>query len=217
MNPRLKYHLVLVALTAASFGMAAFYGSTDGIADRLSIVSAYLCMVLLGCALFIGSARAISTGRPGLNMYVRRDIGIWAALVGLVHFFLANALAMNTAYLDLYVKLSAVPPSAEFRSQLYMWGTILGFLVAVLFFLLLGLSSDRMLRWVGTRWWKRLQRTSYLAFIFTALHAFAFQVLESRQGFLVGVVSFVCVVILVAQFAGVAAVRRRSMVAIPRQ
>jgi DMSO/TMAO reductase YedYZ heme-binding membrane subunit len=215
MSQRLKYHLGLTAGTAASFGVAVLYGPADGAADRLSIVSAYLCLVLLGCALFIGPAHAITTGRPVFNKYVRRDIGIWAALVGLVHFFLANALAMNYAYLDLYVNLATEPPSPEFRSQLYGLGTISGYIVAVLFFLLLGLSSDRVLRWIGMRWWKRLQRASYLAFVLTVLHSFAFQALESREGFLVGVVSLVCIVILAVQVFGIAAVRKRSLTTPP--
>jgi len=42
-----------------------------------------------------------------------------------------------------------------------------------------------VMRSLGSVWWKRLQRTSYLGFCLTLLHGLAFQVLESRTWALV--------------------------------
>lgn len=206
---RVQHHFTLASLTLLPLGVAALIGPGSGIEDRLSIVSAYLCLVLLACTMLIGSARLMGSGRPVTNIYLRRDMGIWSALVGLLHFVLANMLSMNAAYMDQFVSLADTPSAVELRDQLYFWGTILGYFVAVVFLLLLALSSDVMLKLVGPRWWKRLQRSAYFAFVFTVVHAFAFQMLESRQPLLVGVVVLVLLLALAGQIFGIAVTRTR--------
>ena len=133
---RLRRHLFIALLTLILFAIAAVSGPVSGIEDRFSIVSAWLCLVLLAYTLLIGPAQAIKTGRPLDNLYIRRDLGIWSALIGLAHFILANELSMNSAYIDFYVNQESLPPAVELRSQLYSWGAILGYIIAVLFILL---------------------------------------------------------------------------------
>ncbi len=211
MNQRLKNHASLTAITAVSLGVSAAIGPAAAAGDQLSIVSAYLCLFLLGAALLIGPFHAFREGKPLGNSYIRRDIGIWAALNGLLHFYLANVLSMNYEYLGIYVENSPVPPSPEIRSELYSWGTILGYVIAVLFIVLLTLSNDWMVRKVGLKWWKRIQRLSYLGFLFTCAHAFVFQVLESRETLWIVVILLVTVLVLIGQGYGFATVKRLRM------
>jgi methionine sulfoxide reductase heme-binding subunit len=201
-------HGVLVAILVMVLGISVILGTDAEAADRLSIVSAYLCLFLLGIVLLIGPWHAAETGRTAANIYLRRDIGIWAALSGLLHFYLANVLSMNYEYLGTFVENAAVPPSAEIRSELYSWGTISGYVIAVIFIVLLGLSSDRTLRFLGVKWWKRIQRVSYLGFIFTCAHGFAFQVLESREMLWIGVIGLVILITLTGQAFGIVSVRK---------
>ncbi len=208
MNRRLKNHVALAALTAICLGVAAASGPAAAVADQLSIVSAYLCLFLLGVALLIGPFHAIRKGKPLAHSYIRRDIGVWAALNGLLHFYLANILSMNYEYLGIYVENATAPPSVAMRSDLYNWGTILGYVVAVLFIVLLALSNDWIVRKIGLKWWKRLQRVSYFGFIFTCAHAFAFQILESREALWVCVVLLVTVLVFVGQSFGIAAIKK---------
>jgi len=208
MNPRLKNHVTLFVVSVVSLGVAALSGPGEGAADRLSIVSAYICLLLLGAALLIGPVNVLRTGRLPGNSYVRRDTGIWAAMTGLLHFYLANVLSMTYEYLGIYVENPVLPPSSAVRSSLYTWGTIFGYVIAVLFIVLLVLSSDWMMRKVGMKWWKRIQRVSYLGFILTCIHAFAFQVLETRSLFWVLVVLVITMIIIAGQCMGIRAVRR---------
>ena len=210
MNNRLKNHLVLAVLSFGGLGAAAISGSPETAADRLSIVSAYLCLLLLALVLLIGPASVLRSRRLVVNSYIRRDTGIWAAVNGLLHFYLANVLSMNYEYLGAYVENAAQAPSAAARSTLYNSGTIAGYLIAVLFIVLLLLSSDWMVRKVGLKWWKRIQRFSYLGFILTCVHAFEFQVLEARPLFWVVVVATVAIVIFAAQCMGFLAVKKRQ-------
>jgi sulfoxide reductase heme-binding subunit YedZ len=211
MNHRLKHHGILAAVSAACFGIAALSGPAAAALDNLSIVSAYLCLFLLGIVLLIGPWHAVKSNRKAANIYLRRDIGIWAALSGLLHFYLANILSMNYEYLGIFVENAAAPPSAAVRSELYSWGTISGYVIAVFFVVLIGLSSDRALRFLGLKWWKRIQRVSYLAFIFTCAHGFAFQILESRNLIWIGVVGMVVLITLAGQIFGIATVRKTAL------
>lgn len=212
---RPNYHLMMAALSGAALGLAAASGPWLGAADRLSIVSAYLCLILMAGALAYGPVHALRNGRPVGNSPIRRSMGIWSALNGLLHFLLANALAMNYEYLGLYVDNAAEPPSSEIRSALYSWGTISGYVIAVAFILLLALSNDRALRRLGMTWWKRLQRTTYIAFLLTCGHAFAFQVLETRKVEWVYLVLLVLLVVIVGQGLGIFSVNRSSKLRAP--
>ena len=208
---RIRNHLLLAAGVVLTLWMAAKAGTAAGTLGRLSFVTAYQCLLLLAAALVIGPIKAWDKGRPVGNSHTRRDVGIWAVITGMIHFALANKLSMNLSYLNIFVENASRPPAADARMQLYSSGTILGYLIAVVFILLVVLSNDRMIRWVGFRWWKRLQRLAYFAFAMTCAHAFLFQILESRsRRWTVGVV-LVMAGVLFAQLWGVASVRRGPM------
>ena len=201
MNHRLRNHLGLAALSVGGAVVAAAAGNEATAPDRVSIVTAYQCLLLLAVALLIGPWQSRRTGRPVLNSHLRRDIGIWAGLTGLAHFWLGNQLSMNFEYLGVWVNDPNLTPGPAVREELYMWGTIAGYVVAVLILLLLALSSDRMLKWAGAKWWKRLQRSAYAMFVLTVAHAFIFQVIESRAWLWVAVVTVTALVVAGYRFA----------------
>jgi DMSO/TMAO reductase YedYZ heme-binding membrane subunit len=207
MNKRLRNHAWLAAISCVLLWVPSLSGDEGTLADRLSIFSAYLCLYLFTAALLVGPLKVWRSGQPLLNNHLRRDIGIWGGLAGLLHFWLANVLAMTWEYVGIFVENASAPPSAAVRDQLYLWGTILGYVVAVVILVLLTLSSDRMLRRVGKSWWKRLQRLSYVAFIATVAHAFAFQVLESRPSPWIILVAVVTLAVVSLQIIGLLKVR----------
>ena len=179
---RIRNHVVLGIANISILGIASMAGSDGAALDRISIVSAYQCLFLMAIALLLGPLSVHEQGKFMLNSHSRRDIGIWAGLIALLHFWLGNRLSMNTEYLGIFVDggATAGPSSVEFRNELYMWGTIFGYLVAVFIVIMLSLSNDWSLRTIGAVWWKRLQRLAYLMFTLTILHALAFQWLEDR-------------------------------------
>ena len=196
------HHVVLVAISLLATGLIAQFGSAGTLLDGLSLATAYLCLVFMGVALSLGPLRVIRADRLALNIYLRRDIGIWAALTGLVHLFVATELSMNQSYMTAYVNLSSSGLSAGLRGDLFSWGSIAGFVVGIFVLLLLFLSNDKALRVMGPTWWKRLQRIAYPAFFLTLLHGFAFQALEARNVLLVGIVIGVFLGVLALQIYG---------------
>ncbi len=205
---RWRYHASLAGLTFAALVATLNWDSEQHWLDRLSIVSAYSCLVCLSVALLIGPRQAIRFGKPIVNHYLRRDLGIWGAVWGFGHFYLAMLLSMNNEYLERFVYADDLPFAEATQYLLYSAGTIAGFLVGVVFIVLLGLSNDWSLRRLGRRKWKRMQRLAYVAFGLIMVHGFAFQLIESRQLALVGGMAVAGAMVVFAQFAGRIAVKK---------
>ncbi len=200
-SQRVKHHLVLVLGCLGIFAAMVWLRPGESRLDQLSIATAYTCLLYMGAALAVGPLIVRRTGTAPLNIYLRRDIGIWSALTGLVHFFVGVDQSMSPAYLGRYVETTEGLVSPELGRQLFAWGSIAGLVVALLVLLLLGLSNDRMLRRLGAKRWKRLQRSAYWAFAFTIAHGLAFQILEYRHGTLIGVLLAVAAVVVYLQLS----------------
>lgn len=207
---RRRNHLILAVLSFTFLGLLVAF-SNSPVIDVLSIASAYLCLLLLATALSLGPLQAVLLGTRSTNNYVRRDIGIWAASTGMVHLIVATKLAMTTTYIDTYVALSLDGLSEHVRTTLFLWGSITAYAIGILLILLFVLSNDRILKWLGVKWWKRLQRSAYLAFILTIIHGFIFQLLESRNLVLVSLLLIVFLLVLIMQSIGFIAVRNKKL------
>ena len=205
-------HGLFGLVTSTVMISALTIGPPSGRWDRLSIVSAYVCLILYAWALVIGPIRVLRNQPPQLNVYLRRDIGIWAAISGLLHLLIGTDLSLNPVYLGKFVTGPDGFASVEIRSGLFSWGSITGFVAGLIFLLLLALSNDYVLRWLGPKWWKRLQRSSYTAFFLFVLHGYAFQALELRAWPFVGTLVAVTVAVLWLQIRGARAIRQARTV-----
>ncbi|MGI9307696.1 MAG: ferric reductase-like transmembrane domain-containing protein, partial [Gammaproteobacteria bacterium] len=178
---RIFRHIELFLFSAILFALGWIMGTPERALERLSFVSAWLCFAYMSMALFVGPFFRIRYKKSVANIYLRRDVAIWAALVGLLHLVVGTEQSMNDEYLRMFVEEAARQPSPLVREMLFAWGSSIGFIVGVLYLGLLALSSDRAIRVLGIRWWKRLQKSSYLAFGLLVVHGLAFQVLEYRS------------------------------------
>jgi len=91
----------------------------------------------------------------------------------------------------------------------FFWGTIIGFVILLVLLLLITLSNDRSQRKIGKRWWKRLQRCSYVIAAMTVPHALAFQYLESRSVAFVAFFGLIVIVVAGTQLTGFRIVMRK--------
>jgi sulfoxide reductase heme-binding subunit YedZ len=209
---RIRVHALLLLLVGGSLSVAIFAASNDPVVDRVSILSAYQFSVLLAAVLLIGPIFAMGSGRASINIHLRRDLAIWAGITGLLHLYAGIGESMSPGYIATFVAPPVANANLERLNELFTWGTISGLVIGVLVLLLLGLSSDRVLRRLGTRWWKRLQRCSYAVFILTLAHALMFQYLESRSEWWVIFTIGLALVVLLAQIAGGWSVHRQRSV-----
>jgi sulfoxide reductase heme-binding subunit YedZ len=206
---RLYHHGTLAATSFVMTGLVALLGSGDTLLDAISLATAYICLIFMAIALCLGPLRVLRSGQLALNIYLRRDIGIWAGLAGLVHLFVATELSMSQRYMAAYVNLSSPGLSDALRADLFSWGSIIGFLVGILVLMLLVLSNNKIFKLIGPTWWKRLQRFAYPAFVLTVLHGFAFQALEARNVLLIWIVLVVFIGVLVLQISGYRTIKKR--------
>ena len=178
--PRLKRNLGLLLANLLLLLCAALVLPYSTLWERVSVASAWLCMLLLIVVLLMAPLQRLQGQQPPLNIYLRRDLGCWAAMQGLLHFVAGNVVAMNPVYVGTFVRGNTAPPGPMLREVLFSGGAILGMVIAILFLLLLAISSDRAVRWLGLVRWKKLQWSAHLVMWLTVIHGIAYQVLEAR-------------------------------------
>jgi DMSO/TMAO reductase YedYZ heme-binding membrane subunit len=204
---RTARHALLAGSIAATTVAATAAAPPGADLDRASLTLSWACLLCFAGALLVGPLHALRTGRLQLNHLLRRDLGIWCAVTGLAHLALSFRISMTPDYMQLYVYGAEAWPAPELRRQLYGWAVIGSLVVAALFTLLLLLSNNLALRRLGPVWWKRLQRTSYVAFVLTVAHSVIFQLIESRTAVLVAALVIVTLSVLIAQVRGWSSVR----------
>ena len=171
----------MLALTVASLAACTWLmGGAATATDRLSLLTAWVCLVLLASTVGLGPWQALRSGRPMVNNSLRRDIGIWAAITGLLHLGIATAQVMQPAYFSAYITGSPAAPLPDWAGWVGNSGIVGGYVVGLIVLALLVLSNDWSLHQLGIDRWKRLQRGATNAFFATVAHGAAFQVIERR-------------------------------------
>ena len=61
----------------------------------LALGSGYVSLVLIAITLFLGPLKILRQQRVSMNMNVRRDVGIWAGVSGLVHVLFGFQVHLN--------------------------------------------------------------------------------------------------------------------------
>lgn len=164
--------------------------------------------MLLAATLWIGPWNTLRGRRTPVSTDLRRDIGIWAAIVGLTHAVVGQCVHLRGRPWLYYVygKSGHVLP---FRHDLFGWANYTGLFGAFLLLALFATSNDLSLRALGTPQWKKLQRWNYGCFGIAAIHTLLYQTSEKLHGpFVIAAVLSVGLTALI-QFAGV--YRRRSL------
>lgn len=178
---RMRRRLVVhhLPLAAASLGLTLFLSAVVASPDvntRLSMATAYVGLLLLGLTLFTGPLNVLR-GRPNpVSADLRRDLGVWAAIIGIAHVGLGLQVHMGNPWLYFFPEPDARIP----RTDAFGWANWIGLGATLLLLLLLALSNDYTLRKLGRTRWKALQRLNYLLAGAVAVHGLLYQVLENR-------------------------------------
>jgi len=142
--------------------------------------------------------------RVQVSFDLRRDIGIWAGILSLIHTGVGQFVHMGGRFWLYYLyenwqKTHWLP----FRHDIFGFANDTGLLASLIVLALLATSNDASLRKFGTPGWKSLQRWNYACFGLTAAHTFAYQtgIGGGRGWFLMTSVAAV-VITCSLQFAG---------------
>jgi sulfoxide reductase heme-binding subunit YedZ len=167
-----RHHLPLgLAVLASGWVLYATRPFSDVI-TRLSFASAWPALLLLAATLVIGPWRRLRDKAYTASQDLRRDIGIWAGITGLLHTGIGQCVHLRGRpwLYYIYEHWQVIP----LRTDIFGLSNETGLIAALILLLLLATSSDAALRALGIARWKAWQRWNYACFALAALHSFGY-------------------------------------------
>jgi sulfoxide reductase heme-binding subunit YedZ len=212
----LKHHLPLFGISV--LGIAVLYATRPykDVLSRASFATAYPALILLAATLIVGPWNLLRKRRSPISSDLRRDIGIWAGILGVLHTAVGQNVHMRGRPWLYYVYELKEHHTIPLRHDLFGLANHTGAVSVLLLMALLATSNDFSLRRLGTSGWKKLQRWNYAVFALAAAHAVAYQAIEKQQFLYVVTVILSIAITLALQISGF--LRRRSEDrSVPRQ
>jgi len=203
LSPRIwRHHLPLLLLSFASVAVLYQTRPYPDVLSRASFATAYPALALLATTLLIGPWNLLRSRANPVSSDLRRDIGIWAGMVGVLHAGVGQFVHLRGRPW-LYYVYGPTEHHHGMRHDLFGLANYTGALGTLVLILLLATSNDFSLRRFGTRKWKQLQRWNYAVFALVAVHSFAFQGVEKQKVQWVITVGACVLAALALQIAGV--------------
>ena len=175
---RTKRHCMLAAVAIAITVVVYLATPPPDVRHRASMGTAYAGLAFFAFSLWLGPWNVLRSKPNPVSFDFRRDIGIWAAILALVHTGVGLTVHLRGRMWMYFFK--RLHPLA-IQNTKFGFANYVGLVAALLFLLLLVISNDISLRRLGTGRWKSIQRWTYVAFVLTAAHGIAFQLVEKRH------------------------------------
>ena len=208
---RIGRHGAIALVSAGMLGVVYVGVPTDFILRRWNLATAYVGLALIALSLLIGPWNVLR-GRPNpLSQDLRRDVGIWAAIIGIAHTVIGLEIHMGGQSWLYFTYPPEESHLLPIRTDAFGFANFTGLGSTLVLILLLALSNDWSLRALGARRWKAVQRWNYAGFVLLTLHAVAFLIMEKRVLPVVVVFVGIIVAVLAAQALG----RKRSAAGTP--
>ena len=205
----LKHHLPLLLLSFVS--VAGFYSTRDSkdVISNASFATAYPALALLATTLLLGPWNLIRKRTNPISADLRRDIGIWAGILSIVHTAVGQCVHLRGRPW-LYYVYGPQEHHHGMRHDLFGLANYTGALSTLVLLALFATSNDWSLRKLHTRTWKQLQRWNYAVFALAGVHAFAYQGVEKQHVPFVVTVAGCVAIALAFQLTGVVLTRRAA-------
>ncbi len=199
----MKHHLPLGA--SATLSAIALYVTrpySDAI-SRASFATAYPALGLLAATLLLGPWNLLRRRSNPVSSDLRRDVGIWAGIFGVVHAVIGQCVHLRGRPW-LYYIYGPTEHRHNFpvRHDLFGMANYTGLVGTLLLIALLATSNDYALRKLGTPQWKQLQRWNYAVFALSAVHAIGYLTIEKQKASFVAIVALCLAIALLFQAAG---------------
>ena len=178
---RFRRHFLLGSLSAAlSVGIYSLLTSPDAL-FKMSMASAYAGLAFLSGSVILGPWNVLRNRPNPVSTDLRRDLGIWAGLLGLFHTIVGLQVHMGGRFWLYFVYPSEENRLFPIRYDPFGFANYTGLGATLILTMLLALSNDISLRRFGTTRWKSLQRWNYAGCILVVLHGIAYQFIEERS------------------------------------
>ena len=194
---------MLAALTGFGLWVAAqYYGIFTYIA---TFGFGYVCLILVSVSLLLGPINLLRKRFNPVNIDLRRDVGIWAGITGILHVIFALIERNRGNLLDFFFRRDGRP-----LLNLSGASNWIGAFATVLIVLLLAISNDLALRLLKGKRWKQLQQLNYGLVVLVFLHTFGYQIAGGREQIVKNLTAIGVALVLVVQLAGVSIYQRRK-------
>lgn len=174
----MRNHVALGVISlGATWAVFARIDSDDPV-FRASIATAYVALGLFIITLGFGPKAALTGRRYPVSTDIRRDFGIWSALIAIVHVIVGLQVHLRGKMWEYFVhpvKGALLPRIDPFGAANYT-----GLAAALIFLALLATSNDVSLRRLGTGRWRSLHALVTWCLVLTLLHAVTYQFVEKR-------------------------------------
>ena len=184
--------------------LSRFFVTPVKLGGFLMIVLGYFSLLLICVTLLIGPLALLRWRRNPVNIEVRRDIGIWAGITGILHVLLTfRGTLVNNYILFFFLRPNCC---GGYVPDLHLYGISndIGLLATILLLVLTALSNTISLRLLKGKWWKRIQRLTYPLVALALLHTFIYQYINIRELLLVALTILLLLLVLICQGVGIA-------------
>ena len=175
-----RHHLPLFLASSAGAAVLYFTRPYPDVLSRLSFSTAYPAIMLLAVTLLTGPWNILRMRVNPVSSDLRRDIGIWAGILGIVHTAVGQCVHLRGRPW-LYYVYGPQEHHHGLRHDLFGFANYTGAFSVLLLVALLATSNDWSLRRLGTPRWKSLQRWNYAVFALAAAHAIGYLVIEEQK------------------------------------
>jgi methionine sulfoxide reductase heme-binding subunit len=176
---------------------------------QFTTATGYVALGLLALTLIIGPTNLLLRRRIPISSYLTRDVGMWAAIVSVIHVIAGFSVHGPPAPLGERILHYFFAPDGSPLTNSFGLGNWTGLAATVIVLGLLAISSDLALRKLKARMWKNLQRLNYALFALVIAHAIYYGALlrvTSPSTILLGLS---VIAVFVGQVVGVWLWRRR--------
>ena len=207
-NERVFTYLWLLFVTVVAGYLTWFYKPNYPLDRLLTIAFGYNALGLVAVTLLLGPLKLWRQRQHGravrnpVNIYLRRDLGIWAGITGGLHVWYGLKVYFPNQPLFFFLR-PTTDGTYTLQTNLFGLSNWAGAVATLLLVLLVMLSFDLLLRRLGGKRWKNLQRLNYFLFGLIVLHTFGYHSVVNRESvFTFGVIACIGLV-MVAQGAGI--------------
>jgi methionine sulfoxide reductase heme-binding subunit len=204
---RSKRHVTLAAVAIAITCLAYAATPPPDLRHRWSMATAYAGLIFFAVSLWLGPWNVLRMRPNPVSFDLRRDVGIWTGILAIVHTAIGLTVHLRGRMWMYFFK--RLHPLSMQDTQ-FGFANFTGLAAALLFLMLLAISNDFSLRTLKANRWKSLQRWTYVAFVLTAAHGIAYQLIEKRHVLWVLVFALVMSAVTAGQIFGYVRIQRRT-------
>lgn len=198
---RLLTHVALAGLTVGAYFLATRYAPTAFLPYHMVIGMGYLSLLLMGFTLAIGTLNLFRVRRNPVNIYLRRDVGIWAGITGLIHVIYAMTINNRDDLLANFFRWT--PYGYKLLTGNRGLSNYIGLAATLILLALLATSNHYTLRRFKGKKWKTIQRWNYALIVLTVIHTLMYQAMSGRESYFNTLTWIGIALVIIAQAVGV--------------